>query len=411
MEVSGIGVRCIGDGAEVCGTIRSRRSGVKGFRLRYRVPAEFATSLQATGDPFLAALLLPAMAVGEDLTVEGPVSPSLLRNLETAQELLLGWNPRNPWCRLGPVALRAPELKEAEGGRACGLFFTGGVDSFFSTHDPDGDLGPSSVLIFAEGFDVPLADVSLRAQIEGRLRDAARELGKAFMPVATNYRALTDPLLPWEMAHGGGLASVGLAVGGAVRRIGISSSDAYIARTPYGTHPDLDVLWSRRSLTFSPVGTPYPRSAKLATLLGDPVAERYLRVCWENRGGLYNCRRCEKCLRTMLQLEALSALERFPTLAGEIPVRVLEGLLEPEHRLFLWEDLAAALGRDPVKATLVRSIRRMIGRSRARLAHPGPRVAIQRVWTRLKLSARRVAPWLRRPGWTSEFGPDGTGGS
>jgi pyruvyl transferase EpsO len=372
------------------------------------VPGELATFLQPSGDLFLAALLIPAMAVGEELAVEGPVSPSLLRNLEAARDLLVSWNPRNPWCRLAPVALRAPLLQEVAGGGACGLFFTGGVDSFFSIHDPDGNLGASSVLVFAEGFDVPLASGPLRSRIKERLREAARLMGKAFIPVATNYRALTDPLIPWEMAHGGGLASSGLAVGGAVRRIGINSSDAYISRTPYGTHPDLDVLWSRRSLEFVPVGTPYPRSRKLATLVGDPVARSFLRVCWENIGGRYNCRQCEKCLRTMLQLDAMGALDDFPTLAGEIPERLLDRLREPAHRLFLWEELASVLGGDPAKAALVYAIGRMIERSRAGWSGPGAPAAPRRGWPGMRRSVRRAVPWLRLP---ARAGPAGWGGT
>ncbi|RPJ03657.1 MAG: hypothetical protein EHM31_00030, partial [Candidatus Aminicenantes bacterium] len=66
---------------------------VDGFRLWYRVPKSFAVS--RTGDPFLAAALLPAMLKGEPLKL-GPgltVSPKLLKNVEVLQGIHSSWNP------------------------------------------------------------------------------------------------------------------------------------------------------------------------------------------------------------------------------------------------------------------------------------------------------------------------------
>jgi hypothetical protein len=42
----------------------------------------------------------------------------------------------------------------------------------------------------------------------------------------------------------------------------------------------------------------------------DNLASELLRVCWRNPDGTYNCGRCEKCVRTMVQLLAADALRQ-----------------------------------------------------------------------------------------------------
>src|SRR4051812_12363500 len=101
------------------------------FLLWYRFSEAFAESLRVeSGDPFVAALLLPAMCAGESLEIPAPVSPRLLGSLEDIQAIYRCWDPR-----LSPVAIKAPLADQCRPemchSQQVGLFFSLGVDSFY----------------------------------------------------------------------------------------------------------------------------------------------------------------------------------------------------------------------------------------------------------------------------------------
>jgi hypothetical protein len=91
-------------------------------------------------------------------------------------------------------------------------------------------------------------------------------------------------------------------------------------------------------------GDGVPRSAKLSLLISDPVAMAHLRVCWEHRNGgeFLNCGVCEKCLRTLLEIEAVQpgATARLPTFPpGSLEARLCQLKRIPDHLVPLWRDL------------------------------------------------------------------------
>jgi hypothetical protein len=131
--------------------------------------------------------------------------------------------------------------------------------------------------------------------------------------VTTNVRELSDPLVPWDAYHGSALASVGLALAGRVRTLIVPASLTFANLVPWGSHPLLDPLWSTEEVDIVHDGCEATRLDKLAAIGNDPAARRWLRVCWEVRGGAYNCGHCEKCLRTMVALRALGLLDAFTT--------------------------------------------------------------------------------------------------
>src|SRR5262245_20268319 len=68
--------------------------GNEPFRLWYQYPAELMSYLdQRNGDQFVAALLAPAMVLGERLEIEADVSPRLLQSVEKIQALYRNWFP------------------------------------------------------------------------------------------------------------------------------------------------------------------------------------------------------------------------------------------------------------------------------------------------------------------------------
>ena len=94
---------------------------------------------------------------------------------------------------------------------------------------------------------------------------------------------------------------------------------------PYGTHPELDKLWSTETLTISSDGGEHDRIGKITSLVSkSPLALKHLRVCTQNIKGKYNCSHCFKCLMTMLYLEGASALSQSKTFDHKIDLEAVK---------------------------------------------------------------------------------------
>ncbi|MFF2953465.1 hypothetical protein ACFVVU_19205 [Kitasatospora sp. NPDC057965] len=295
-------------------------------RLHFTVPGGAGDWLPERGDAFLAALLMPAMSLGEELVVDAPVSARLLRSARTVMEIYAAW-----WARLREVRLTVGEPVEAKRGEdgrgqdGTGLFFTLGVDSFYSLlRDRERRTEPAhrpvSELLFVnfEQHAGPEYEHLL-----DRVRLVAGHSGCRAVPVETNLRALTAPLVRWEEFHGAALAATALALQGLLGRCLIAAGFEYRHLPPYGSHPVLDHLWSTEALDVVHDGADATRTQKVARRLArSELALRHLTVCWRGRPG-QNCGACEKCLRTMLTLELAGVLGRCATLPGVLDLERL----------------------------------------------------------------------------------------
>jgi hypothetical protein len=393
IRISDLAMARAAGGFELSARIDSRAMGWRSERLWFRMPADVAPA-DPHGDPFVTALLLPAMAAGLDLLLDGPLSPSLAANLEKMQVLLLSWNWRNPWTRrLRAIQVRAARAEAAPDGRAAtGLFFSGGVDSWHSLLYAEQEVGRRiDALLFVHGYDVPLSGPQSPAVLH-HLRSAADGFGVPLITIQSNSRRFSDPAVSWDMAHGGCLAAAAHALGAHFDRWYVSSSDAHLKGLVSGTTRDLDPLWSRAGLSFDTLAIGIDRRRKVAALTGEPLVQRHLIVCWQPRGPVANCGRCAKCVSTMLQLLVLDALDRFETLPHDVAPQLLSAdaiLVEP-IRLMVWEGLLVQLRRRAEWRELAGAVSRLIARTERfelgpSLANIGDREG-----------RRLLAAWLRR---------------
>jgi hypothetical protein len=322
------------------------------------------------------------MANGDRLRVADPISPKLLEAVPNIADVLTTFD-RYAW-RLGlrPVAMeasaRVPE--RLGGGRGVACFFSGGVDSTFTVRERHKDL---TALVFVHGFDVALEDVHLRRAVSTSLRAAADALGLPLVEVETDLRQTVDPLLPWSVYHGAALATVAHLLAPLADTFLVPASDTYATLSAYGSHPLLDPLWSSEAVSIVHHGCAASRSDKVRSFGeddGGPDPLSWLRVCWRNPGGAYNCGRCHKCVNTMVALRMAGLLERAPTFPVSLDLARVAALdLSSPGSGLLWvryvEDLEAS-GRDP---SLARAIRVALA---TRRAHPA--------WRSLKRGAARV---------------------
>jgi hypothetical protein len=289
-----------------------------------------------SSSPFLAASLLPSMRIGEPLRLDRTVSPRLMASVPVIEGLLSGW-----FERARSIEIQAqPDPEPKASGVAC--FFSGGVDSFYSVLS---HLDEITGLVFVHGFDIQPRDVELRGRISASLRGAAARLGKPLIEVETNIRAFSDRFADWsEEYHGSALASVALLLSPRFGRFYIPATFPPTYSAPWGSHKDLDPLWSTEATEIIHDGADASRVEKARLLAGSDVALQSLRVCWENRGGRYNCGRCEKCIRTMVNLRVAGALDRCTTfntpldMSGVARVPIADDCA----RVFVEENLEAA---------------------------------------------------------------------
>ncbi|MFD0345158.1 hypothetical protein ACFQ0M_01880 [Kitasatospora aburaviensis] len=185
--------------------------------------------------------------------------------------------------------MTAGEPDEAQSGRgAVGLFFTLGVDCFYSLL---GDGGRRS-----EPHHRPITDLLFvnfeqhtgpdHARLLDRVRLVADRSDCRAVVAETNLRAFTAPLVRWEDFHGAALGSTALALQGLLGRCLIAASFEYRHLPPFGSHPVLDHLWSSESLEIVHDGADATRAEKVARRLArSDLALQNLTVCWRSRPG------------------------------------------------------------------------------------------------------------------------------
>lgn len=314
--------------------------GERSVRFWGDVPASSDPPVEAA----LAAALLPAMTVGGELSLPGPLSPRVGRALPDVQAVLASLAAASSHVShpLHTVDVVAPArsvaqptaLRDSPGG--VGAFFSGGADSW-STLLANPDV---TDLIYVHGFDIPIGQMETSAVVERRLAETAGKLGKRLNVVRTDLR---DPSISWEIAHGSALAAVALLFEPRCERVLIGAGMSYGNLIDRGSHPLLDHLWSTERCRIEHHGAHLTRAAKIRQIASSQEALEVLRVCWREVDR-YNCGRCEKCLRTMVALEAIGALERCPTFPGSLDLDAVSNLAIDDSDLTnMWrENLALA---------------------------------------------------------------------
>jgi len=311
MNVTNIGLKDA-PACEITATIKAPGLiSPRPFPIFYRFPREFARSVQISGDPFVASLLPTAMRLGEPLVIDAPVSSRLLNAVPRIMAFYHSWDPTFKMIQV--KALRRSEFSDSVSQNEA-LFFSCGVDSFYALTklaDP-GASNNLTHLILVHGFDIKLGDISLFERTRTAAEEVASYYEKRLVVVASNIREITDQYLSWCYPQGGILASVALCFGSFFRKIYLASDLGPNERSaPLTIHPDLDPLWSTGTTTLVHFGYGIGRAEKAKSLADNPMSQKHLRVCSQNRNGAYNCGRCSKCVRTMLALHLAGALPKF----------------------------------------------------------------------------------------------------
>lgn len=333
----GQGTTTVDDITSEAGAVRMRVSGSTGSHT-VAIEGDVPAGADSPADVALAVALLPAMTAGGDLRLPASPSPRLRAALDDIQAILRALSMPyvdEPLSRVhldAPVARTASADSRAAGDRVA-AFFSGGVDSLATVmaHPEVTDL------VYVHGFDIPLRNTRASAVVEDRLATAADAFGKRLLTIRTNIRDLLDPAITWEIAHGPALAAVALALEPICGRVLIASTATYDRPLMRGSHPLHDHLWSTETCRIEHDGTFLSRAEKVGRIASSQAALDALRVCWRDVDR-YNCGRCEKCVRTMVALEAVGALDRCPTFAEPLDLRAVAALDMAGREYAAWHE-------------------------------------------------------------------------
>ena len=130
---------------------------------------------------------------------------------------------------------------------------------------------------------------------------------------------------------------------------------------PVGSHPAVDGLFSSQRIAIIHDGARFTRLDKVRDLASWPTALAVLRVCPESAETEANCGRCEKCLRTRLELLAAGVEETAALGPSLTPIDLWEQAVPApsNHRATRYEHLLAPLrarGLDALCRVLERKI-------------------------------------------------------
>jgi hypothetical protein len=308
--------------------------------------------LSSSCAPFVLSMLLPAMKLGASIHAPTPLSPQLVATQEKFQQVFTGafkWLQHAP---LGPVAdtnSAAPSASQAD-ERGVFLFFSGGVDSFYTLLERQQEI---THCVFVHGFDALLADAGVRARNVQAMRQAAAELGKPLIEIETNYRSCVDRIERWN--HHSAMTAqfaIACALSPQFKRGYVAENYNYFGRIqPPGTEQGIGL----GEVTLVQHGLECLRLDKTIRIAASESAMRWLRVCWQNKDK-YNCGRCEKCLRTMIALHIAGALSRCRTFDRAIDLQRVRYLRYGDSAYF-WPELLAVLERWPEDAALAEAVR------------------------------------------------------
>jgi len=275
-------------------------------------------------DGFAVALLPLAMTFGENLHLEGVLSPRLFRGLQEYQRLQCAWKPTSfKKMRIEPKHLQPAQTGTSEAGVACS--YSGGVDSSYTLwrHLPGNEPNMKyriSHCLMINGFDADsdIGDEGRFSRIQSAMEPRLAELGVELVVCRTNYMSFSDPHI-LKQSFGAMVTAPALVLGQMFSCFFVPASYLFNQFFRDGSHLLIDHLLSTESMETVHDSSHVTRPEKTA-IVGDwSSTYTTLRVCFnatgynEETGSIVNCSRCEKCIRTMKTLEISGKLERYQT--------------------------------------------------------------------------------------------------
>jgi len=408
------------DGDEVCVSARVEVNSAKielPGELWFRFPRSCIDHVTDHLNGFAVAMLPLAMTLGEDLHLEGVLSPRLLKGMLEYQRIQCAWKP----TFFKPVNITYNQLQVSEAdplGSVVGCSFSGGVDSSYTLwrHLPENEPIHEyriSHCLMINGFDAD-SDIENKGhfpEIQRSIEPMMASHDLELIVCQTNYMSFSDPNI-LKQTFGAMVTVPALVLGRLFSGFFVPASYRFDEFFRDGSHLMLDHLISTESMQTIHDSSHMSRPEKTAAVSNWKATYPMLRVCFNKTGyqqdtaSVVNCGRCEKCIRTMKTLEILGKLEKYTTFTrtpgrvnvwtcyyesrgARIHAREIMSLAWQAGRWGIWLDYCIAI----VVSSITRIPRELLQRIHLLLEERSEfyAVNIRRLLPRL----RRRARWIR----------------
>jgi hypothetical protein len=361
-----------GSVARLSTVITWEESAREPLELYYEVPVAFADALATGVNAFVVAAAFPAMSAGERrLAIDGEVCPRLVVGLQTTMRLFEFWY--GPSAK--PLALEPRSLLNRMDVRPprAGSFFTGGIDSLATLrmnrlYFPEGhpEYIRDLVLLYGINFDSDDSPTTFGEAVTEltRLADSA---GATLIPMTTNVRRVLNPDIEFFRFryHGALLAAAAHALAGRLSAMSIGSTHDFPNLMAWGSHPLLDPNLGSSDMRIYHDSLELSRFEKTRMVAEWEAGVQNIKVCVKNWPGT-NCGTCEKCLRTMLALVAVGALDRCRAFESrKLDARRVAAIqIDTDNQSAFYEELIEPLrkaGRNDLADAIGESLQRFRG--------------------------------------------------
>lgn len=342
----------------------------------FETDERFSGSLTCDPHAFLVGCAIPAMHFGEKrVLINEKICPELIAGLEVAMSWLRQWYYKagDGFLKIETNGLQVPSHERIP--ERAGFFFSGGIDSFAALLANRRHFPPEHPRAIKDGilvYGLEQDDPELFTHVLDSLSGVADAADITLVPVYTNlylnYRQddAAKKFAFWGEEFGGAVLGA-VAHAFSRRYTSVSVAATYSTRSiePWGSHPLLEPNYSSHGLRILHDGIELTRLDKVRLVADWDVALQNIRVCNKYRNyqaGRLNCCNCEKCLRTMMELMVLGALEKavtFPRKEVSEKDLIEHAKIKGEYTMSCYDELVAplsAMGRHD----LVRVIRKKI---------------------------------------------------
>ncbi len=303
-------------GRRVAATVQWEDSQRPSMELYYETEGLFADDLICNPHAFLIACCMPALYHGEErIFIDAAVSPEVKEGLGAAMRWIRHWR-YGERRRLAIIEAAGEALPATHGPRRAGMFFSGGIDSLGALRENRFVYPPEHPWSIRDGLLVcglETEDLEKFDHVKESISGLGKTAGITLIPVYTNVRQLDTDWMFWEHAfHDAVFAAIAHAFSRRLNIVSIASTYDIPNIKPYGTHPLLDTCYSSHEVLIRHDGLCLTRLEKTKLVADWDGVLAKVRVC--NRSDHYehsrlNCGICNKCVRTMLALETLGALD------------------------------------------------------------------------------------------------------
>jgi hypothetical protein len=253
------------------------------------------------------ALALPAaMALNLTIFIDGSISRSYLENIK---ELMKYYESNSQNFKSVSIECKSIIDYVPTNKKRCASFFSGGVDSFYTLYKR---LDEIDALIVLYGFDINLKDKEKINKTKLATRKIANDLKKQLIEIEGNFTKLITDYCDWVTeGHGFALASASRLLSNLFDSIYIPGSHSVNKQKYWGSSIYTDQQHTDSRLEIIHDSDQLERIDKIIYISKYSMALKNLRVCGDvPYDGNYNCCRCEKCIRTMIQLWSINKLDQ-----------------------------------------------------------------------------------------------------